>query len=86
MKNHVQELDILSINIEQVINLLNCFNEFCDYEGNLDNCNSKEQQFLKATAFTQRIKRYESLVFASIELLKKTNMDISTIAYDILQN
>ncbi|MBQ9953122.1 MAG: hypothetical protein IJO92_02175 [Clostridia bacterium] len=69
MKNNTQTLHTIALNIEQTLRLLTCFEDFCDFEGSLENCKTDEEKQIKAIVFAERITQYESLIFASKELL-----------------
>lgn len=69
MKNNIQNMDVLIVNIQQTVNLLTCFEDFCDFEGNFDDCQTEKDFQTKATAFSERLKYYDSLIFASKALL-----------------
>ncbi len=70
MTHNIRNHDMLIVNIQQTVNLLTCFEDFCEFEGDFDQCDSPEDVKDKAIIFAERLKYFDSLLFASKSLLK----------------
>ena len=68
--NNKIDIESIAIDLEQAINLLNCFYEFCEEEGNLSSVTSFEEKTIAAISFANRMRSRRSLLFVSEEILR----------------
>lgn len=73
--NYAFDIDMIATELENAANLLRCFYEFWDEEGNSDTEGLSEEN--KALIFLKRMPQYMSTVFAAIGMidLQKKNLD-----------
>ena len=73
--NYAFDIDVIAAELENAENLLRCFYEFWDNEGNADTEGVNKGN--KALIFLQRMPQYMSIVFAAIGMidLQKKNLD-----------
>ena len=73
--NYAFDIDMIAAELENAANLLRCFYEFWDEEGNSDTEGLSEEN--KALVFLQRMPQYISTVYAAIDMIdsQKKNLD-----------
>lgn len=73
--NYAFDIDMIATELENAANLLRCFYEFWDEEGNSDTKGLGEEN--KALIFLKRMPQYISTVYAAIDMIdsQKNNLD-----------
>ena len=73
--NYAFDIDMIATELENAANLLRCFYEFWDEEGNSDTEDLSEEN--KALIFLKRMPQYISTVYAAIDMIdsQKKNLD-----------
>ena len=73
--NYAFDIDMIATELENAANLLRCFYEFWDEEGNSDTEGISKEN--KAIIFLQRMPQYMSTVYDAIDMIdsQKKNLD-----------
>ena len=73
--NYAFDIGVIAAELENAANLLRCFYEFWDEEGNSDTEGLSEEN--KALIFLKRMPQYISTVYAAIDMIdsQKKNLD-----------
>ena len=76
--NYAFDIDMIATELENAANLLRCFYEFWDEEGNLDTEGISKEN--KAIIFLQRMPQYISTVYAAIDMIDSQKNNLESLA------
>lgn len=73
------KLDEISIHIEETINILKCFVDFCENEGFINENETAEKEMIISVCFTRRLEQYKTLLYTALSSLSATKNNIKII-------
>lgn len=76
--NYAFDIDMIAAELENAANLLRCFYEFWDNEGNADTEGVSKEN--KAIIFLQRMPQYISTVYAAIDMIDSQKKNLDSLA------
>ena len=76
--NYAFDIDMIVAELENAANLLRCFYEFWDEEGNSDTEGISKEN--KAIIFLQRMPQYISTVYAAIDMIDSQKNNLESLA------
>ena len=76
--NYAFDIDVIAAELENAANLLRCFYEFWDEEGNSDTEGVSKEN--KAFIFLQRMTQYISTVYAAIGMIDSQKKNLDSLA------
>lgn len=76
--NYAFDIDMIATELENAANLLRCFYEFWDEEGNSDTEDISKEN--KAIIFLQRMPQYMSTVYAAIDMIDSQKNNLESLA------
>ena len=79
MSKQQVELEDVGVHLEESLNLLKCFIDFCDNEGFIGERETEEKEKIGAVCFVRRLQQYKSLLIAATDSLETSSKDIGNI-------
>lgn len=73
------KLDGIGVHIEETINILKCFVDFCENEGFINENETAEKEMMISVCFTRRLEQYKTLLYAVLNSLASTKKNINII-------
>lgn len=66
MKEYEKELDVVAVHLTNAADLLLCFLDFCDNEGNTAGCKTSDDVKVVMTCFFQRMDMHKALIESAL--------------------
>ena len=76
--NYAFDIGVIAAELDNAANLLRCFYEFWDEEGNSDTEGLSEEN--KALIFLKRMPQYISTVYAAIDMIDSQKKNLDSLA------
>ena len=73
------ELEDIGVHLEESLNLLKCFIDFCDNEGFISENETEEKEKIISVCFTRRLQQYKSLLLVAVDSLESSSKNIDGI-------
>lgn len=75
----IDNLETVSVDLEQVIKALNVFMEFCTTDGNLECCKNSIEKATQAIIFAERANKFYSILYTAEQTLCKDVVELEEV-------